>query len=119
VESGREQIAKLGGGKLATLADLRGEPTPVKPPRPPDDPADDAPEFPHPLGYLWDIFREIADAVRFDDHGAAQVTWSEIRSWSELMQTALEPWEIRALVDVGRVGQTVAAKAYSDRLSRK
>jgi hypothetical protein len=79
---------------------------------------DDAPEFPWPLNYLWQHFLEISEAVARDDVGAPIITWEAIGSWSELMGTWLEPWELRAIVMVGRVGQSAAAKAFNDRMKQ-
>jgi hypothetical protein len=79
---------------------------------------DEAPEFPWPLNYLWEYFLEIANAVERDDVGAPIITWEAIARWSELMGVWLEPWELRAIVMVGRVGQGVAAKAFNDRMKQ-
>jgi hypothetical protein len=103
LESGREQLNKIK---------LRKSPA-----RPiPSD--DEAPEFPWPLNYLWEYFLEIADAVPRDDVGAPMITWGDIESWSELMGVRLEPWELRAVVVIGRVGQSAAAIAFSNRMKQ-
>jgi hypothetical protein len=104
LESGREQLSKI---KLKK---------PSSRPTPPQD--NDAPEFPWPLNYLWEYFLEIADAVPRDEMGAPTITWSDIESWSELMGVWLEPWEVRAVITIGRVGQGAAATAFSNRMKQ-
>jgi hypothetical protein len=106
LESGREQLAKV---KLAKRR--KSPPTSIIS-------DDEAPEFPWPLNYLWEYFLEIADAVPRDDVGAPVITWEAIGRWSELMAIWLEPWELRAIVMIGRVGQSAAAVAFSNRMKQ-
>jgi hypothetical protein len=105
LESGREQLAKV---KLAKRS--KSPSTLIK--------DDNAPEFPWPLNYLWEYFLEIADAVPHDDVGAPVITWEAIARWSELMAIWLEPWELRAIVMIGRIGQSAAAVAFSNRMKQ-
>jgi hypothetical protein len=56
--------------------------------------------------------------VPHDDYGAALVTWTEIQAWSELMHIALERWEMQAIAWIGRIGQNVAAKSFTESMKR-
>lgn len=42
--------------------------------------------------------------------GVPLVSWAALRSWSLLTQTALEPWEARALVRLGIVRAAIVNK---------
>jgi hypothetical protein len=53
-----------------------------------------------------------------DDYGAPQCLWTEILAWSELMKINLEPWELQAIVWLGRVCQSVSAQAHIARMKK-
>lgn len=62
---------------------------------------DDAPECPPALGYLWRDFCQLSMGLGSNGMGPAVVTWESLRAWSAFMGVALEPWEVRTLVELG------------------
>lgn len=56
------------------------------------------PDFPESLDYLYDWFRAQSrgEAV----HGPALLTHRDVLAWADLMQTAPEPHEVQALLDL-------------------
>lgn len=60
------------------------------------------PDFPIELTYLWSWFLELAAGIDAG-LGAPVVTWRDVAAWASLMRISLEPWESRALVDLGQL----------------
>ena len=56
-----------------------------------------APDFPEVLDYLWEIFIKLSNTrgQGFDD--PLPITYSEIKSWSEMTGTEIYPWEVDAV----------------------
>jgi hypothetical protein len=71
---------------------------------------DDGPECPPALTYLWGYFCEIASGLPSTGFGPPVVTWEALAAWSAFMRIALEPWEARALVELGACRASVDAE---------
>lgn len=61
-------------------------------------PLPDAPPFPFLIGHIWNWFNELAQGRSVTDFGLGSISWLDIKSWSEMTMTVLEPWEVRALM---------------------
>lgn len=59
-----------------------------------------APPFPHIVGYLWNWFVEL-DAGIDSSMGPPVITWVALKAWSEMTGVEPDPWECRALVQLG------------------
>ncbi|WP_420133957.1 phage tail assembly chaperone [Rhodopseudomonas sp.] len=69
--------------------------------------ADAGPECPQALAYLWQWFSELSAGLSSNGFGPAVVTWEALRAWSSFMRLRLEPWEARALVDMGAMRASI------------
>jgi hypothetical protein len=76
---------------------------------------DDVPECPTALTYLWGYFCEILSGLASNGFGPAVVTWEALAAWSAFMRIALEPWEARALVELGAARASIEAEALAKR----
>lgn len=67
------------------------------------------PPFPDELDYLWEWFREISFGLNPNGLVPALVGWRDIRAWRAEMDIGpLEPWEARALVELGLLRASIA-----------
>jgi hypothetical protein len=76
------------------------------------------PEFPDALGYLWRWFQEISWGLAPNGFAPPVITWETLRAWQALSQAELEPWEARALVQLGMLRAAIQAQK-SDAASRE
>jgi hypothetical protein len=53
------------------------------------------------LAYLWEWFCELASGLSSNGFGPTVVTWEALQAWSSFMRVVLEPWEAKALIDLG------------------
>jgi hypothetical protein len=74
---------------------------------------DDVRECPAALTYLWGYFCEIVAGLASNGFSPAVVTWEALAAWSAFMRIALEPWEARALVDLGVARASIEAEAIA------
>ncbi len=58
----------------------------------------EAPEFPEPVGYVWDWFQELAGRRTGGGVGPNPLTHQEIEAWSRLTGVTLELRELRLLL---------------------
>lgn len=94
LESAARQLANLPGRKK--------KPVEIVP---------DAPPFPDELSYLWQHFIELAGGLASNGFGPPLVTWEALQAWQIAMDIGpLEPWEMRTLVDLGRLRAGVQAE---------
>lgn len=69
------------------------------------------PPFPEELGYLWGWFGELAAGVSSNGFVPPVITWEALGAWRDEMDIGpLEPWEARALIDLGRLRAAVIAE---------
>lgn len=59
---------------------------------------DEGPPFPEPLRYLWEWFHEAAFGRSGGGFGPAQLSWQDLRAWSEMTATDLRPWEAKTIL---------------------
>lgn len=78
--SAAKQWAKLGRHDLAKEA---------RPSRP---------KFPHRFAYLWDIFNDFSFGLKADGMGPVMASWQDAIAFCMATDTALRPWEMRALL---------------------
>jgi len=61
-------------------------------------------ELPYCVIYLWQWFQEIADGRGYAGMGQPlPISYTEIKSWSELTRTEPSAWEISALKAIDRI----------------
>lgn len=53
---------------------------------------DDKPELPEQTAYLWAWYIELVNTT--------DISYTEIKSWSELMSINIKPWEANALIRI-------------------
>lgn len=74
------------------------------------------PPFPDELGYLWAAFVEISAGLAGSGFGPPVMTWEAIRAWQALTGFGeIEPWEARALVQLGLLRASILADAQKKR----
>ena len=77
------------------------------------------PSFPEELRYLFMWFIEIVSGLTSNGFGPALVTWEAVTAWQRLMDIGpLEPWEVKALVDLGMLRARVHAERAEDERKR-
>jgi hypothetical protein len=55
------------------------------------------PNFPDEILHVWENFIEISSTRSPGFNGPLPITYQEIKSWQELTQTPLAPWEVKAI----------------------
>jgi hypothetical protein len=71
---------------------------------------DSGPEFPELLGYLWRWFQEISWGLAPNGFAPPMITWETLRAWQAIGQIELDPWEARALVQLGMLRASIQAE---------
>ena len=57
----------------------------------------DVPELPSLASHIWGWFIELHESRGNNGMGTSPITYRDIRDWSDITRTRIEPWEIRAL----------------------
>lgn len=89
--------------QYARVKKLKGE-TPIEARRP---------EFPFLLRYLWDIFFELNGTRPHGFDGPLQITYSEIKCFSELKGIVLKPWEVDVIKKIDYIYLEVVSEIRS------
>jgi len=77
----------------------------------------DAPPFPDELDYLWQWWGDLFQGVAHNGMTQPTVTWEALRAWQIACDIGpIEPWEARALVQLGMLRANIMAeKAEAER----
>lgn len=71
----------------------------------------EGPPFPEELDYLWRYYIELSKGLPINGMVAPTVSWLDIQAWRVAMDVGpLEPFEVKALVDLGMLRATIAAE---------
>jgi hypothetical protein len=70
-------------------------------------PEDVVPEFPEPLAYLWDDFREIIGGLQGNGWSYPVITWECLEAWSRLTGRQIEPRECKVIVRLGALRASI------------
>lgn len=99
LESGARQLANMPGRRRKPVEEI----------------LPDEPSFPEELQYLFVWFIEICQGLPANGFGVALVTWEAITAWQRLMDVgALEPWEVKTLVELGMLRARISAETSED-----
>ena len=59
-------------------------------------------DIPYGIQYLWHFFCELSNSRDYGEAGPKPITWTEIKSWSELTKSDPTAWEIDVVKAIDR-----------------
>lgn len=71
---------------------------------------EDAPEIPFYLEHIWGWFWQIHRGRTYGMSGPNPLTWPDIQSWTNLLQTTIRPIEVEILKEIDNVYLEYVAK---------
>lgn len=79
--------------------------------KPPPEFVPPAPPFPDELDYLWAWFGDLYAGLPHNGMSYPTVSWESLRAWQQARDIGtIEPWEARALVQLGLLRANVMAE---------
>jgi hypothetical protein len=73
------------------------------------------PTLPDIVKHLWEYFQELSLSRRNYGWGVTQLTYTEIKAWSDLRGIQLDAWELDTLMCLDSVFMDVESKAAERR----